>query len=120
MYSHKAERNFSFYNNGNIEFSKSVTKKLTKQHPKKISYKTIFNVLSNNFNVDITVSQLIPQMRRTSKDDTFTLSMQDNLIFIKFNDIQIIRDLNSSEKTIRIEKNMINMFIIVILQFNLK
>lgn len=104
MYSHKAERKFSFYNNGNIEFSKDVTKKLTKQHPKKISYKTMFNVLSSNFSVDITESQLISQTKRTCKDDTFTLSMQDNLIFIKFNDIQIIRDLNSSGKMIRIEK----------------
>ena len=59
MYSHKAERNFSFYNNGNIEFSNDVTKKLTKQHPEQISYKTMFNVLSNNFNIDITLRQLI-------------------------------------------------------------
>ena len=46
MNSHKSTRQFSFNNNGTIEFSKSSKARLTLKHPRRISYNTSFIMLS--------------------------------------------------------------------------
>lgn len=119
MDSKNATRFFSFHNNGLIKFSKdninkkmrieyenryiekislhcknSKAKKKPKFHPpKRISYDTSFNVLSNDFDISIT------------KDDNFTFSLKGNILTERFNDIEIIRDINViGTKLVRITK----------------
>lgn len=106
MSSHKATRHFSFNNDGTIEFSKSTKtgKKQTLQHPNRISYDTSFNVLSNDFDITITLNQLTEDWREKYKYDYLTLSLKDNILTEKFNDIEIIRDLSTGIKLVRITK----------------
>lgn len=106
MNSHKSTRHFSFNNNGIIEFSKStkVGKKQTLQHPKRISYNTSFNVLSNDFDVSITLDQLTEDWKEKYKYDYLTLSLKGNILIEKFNDIKIMRDLSTGMRLVRIIK----------------
>jgi len=106
MHSNKATRYFSFNNDGRIEFSKSAKdgKKQTLQHPNRISYDASFNVLSNDFDISITLDQLTGAWREKYRYDYLTLSLKDNILTEKFNDIEIIRDLNTGIKLVRIAK----------------
>jgi len=106
MSSHKATRHFSFNNNGIIEFSKSAKlgKKQTLLHPNKISYGTSFNVLSNDFDITITLDQLIGDGTVENKRDYLTFSLKDNILTEKFNDIEIMRDLSTGLRLVRITK----------------
>lgn len=104
MNSHKSERHFSFNNNGIIKFSKDVKKSQTLQHPRGISYDTTFNVLLNDFDISITIDQLTKDLREEHKYDYLTFSLKDNILTEKFNDIEIIRDLITGMKLVRIVK----------------
>lgn len=104
MNSHKSTRHFSFNNNGIIEFSKSSKAGSTLKHPRRISYNTYFNVLSNDFDVSITLDQLTDDWREKYKYDYLTLSLKDNILVEKFDDIEIIRDLSTRMRLVRIAK----------------
>lgn len=104
MYSNKSSRYFSFTNDGEICFSKDVKKRKTIQHPKQISYETSYNVLSNDFTIDIRVDELAQDWMNEYKYEYLTLSLQGNILTKKFNDIEIIQDLNTGVKIVRIEK----------------
>lgn len=104
MNSHKSTRHFSFNNNGIIEFSKSSKAGSTLKHPRRISYNTSFNVLSNDFDVSITLDQLTDDWREKYKYDYLTLSLKDNILVEKFDDIEIIRDLSTRMRLVRIAK----------------
>ena len=106
MNSHKSTRRFSFNNNGIIEFSKSTKagQKQTPQHPRRISYNTSFNVLSNDFEISITLDQLTDDWREKYKYDYLSLSLKGNILIEKFNDIEIMRDLSTGMRLVRIVK----------------
>ncbi len=104
MNSHKSTRRFSFNNNGTIEFSKSSKTRLIVKHPRRISYNTSFNVLSNDFDVSITINQLTDDWREKYKYDYLTLSLKGNVLIEKFNDIEIMRDLSTGMRLVRIVK----------------
>lgn len=104
MFSHKATRHFSFNNNGTINFSKDIKRKQTLQHPKRISYETSFNVLSNDFDISIIHDQLDDDLGKEHKKDYFTISLKENILIEKFNDIEIIRDLITGMKLVKIAK----------------
>lgn len=106
MNSHKSTRRFSFNNNGIIEFSKSAKtcQKQTPQHPRRISYDTSFNVLSNDFDISITLDQLTNDWREKYKYDYLSLSLKGNILIEKFNDIEIMRDLSTGMRLVRIVK----------------
>lgn len=106
MNSHKATRNFSFNNNGTIEFSKisKARQKPTPQHPRKISYNTSFNVLSNDFDISIELNQLTGDWREKYRCDYLSLALKGNILIEKFNDIEIMRDLTSGMRVVRIIK----------------
>lgn len=104
MYSNKSSRYFSFTNDGEICFSKDVKKRQTIQHSKQISYETSYNVLSNDFTIDIRVDELTKDWMNEYKYEYLTLSLQGNILTKKFNDIEIIQDLNTGVKIVRIEK----------------
>lgn len=104
MNSHKSSRHFSFNNNGDISLKKDVKRQQTIQHPKQISYETSFNVLSNDFTVKITIYELTQDWRNKYKYDYLTLSLEGNILTKKFNDIEIIQDLQTGVKIVRIVK----------------
>jgi len=106
MNSHKSTRRFSFNNNGIIEFSKSTKagQKQTPQHPRRISYNTSFNVLSNDFEISITLDQLTDDWREKHKYDYLSLSLKGNILIEKFNDIEVMRDLSTGMRLVRIVK----------------
>lgn len=106
MNSHKSTRRFSFNNNGIIEFSKSTKagQRQTPQHPRRISYNTSFNVLSNGFDISITLDQLSDDWREKYKYDYLSLSLKGNILIEKFNDIEIMRDLSTGMRLVRIIK----------------
>lgn len=104
MNSHKSTRHFSFNNNGTIEFSKSSKARSTLKHPRRISYNTSFNVLSNDFDISITLDQLTDDWREKYKYDYLTLSLKGNILVEKFDDIEIIRDLSTGMRLVRIAK----------------
>lgn len=104
MTSHKSKRYFSFNNNGDINFSKDVKTKQTVQHPRQISYDTSYNVLSNNFNVNITINQLTQDRKKSHQYDDLAINLNQNIITKRFNDIEIIQDLNTGIKLVKIVK----------------
>ncbi len=104
MTSHKSERSFSFNNNGEINFSKEVKKDLTHKNPKKISYDVTFNVLSSDFSIDIGLSKLSQDWRKEFIYDNISISLTENILTKKFNDIEIIEDLNTGMKLVIIVK----------------
>ena len=109
MHSNKATRYFSFNNNGIIQFSKSTKtgKGPTLKHPNRISYDTSFNVLSNDFDISITLNQLTGDLGKKYKYDYLLLSLKDNILIEKFNDIEIIRNLSTGKKVVRIIKKRV-------------
>lgn len=58
MNSHKSSRHFSFNNNGDISFKKDVKRTQTIQYPKQMSYEASYNVLSSDFAIKITLTEL--------------------------------------------------------------
>lgn len=103
MNSHKSERSFSFKNNGDISFSKDVKRELTPQHPKQTSYEATFNVLSNDFSINITITELTSG-NTWNKNDFISITLCQNILTKKFNNIEIIEDLNTGIKLVRIIK----------------
>lgn len=104
MKSHSSSRHFSFRNNGIIEFSKDSNVKLTPKHPRKISYDTSFDVLSNDFNVLIFITQLTDDWKEKYKIDHLTLSLNGITLVEKYNDIEITKDLSTGMQLIKIIK----------------
>lgn len=97
-------RKLVFHNNGNIELYKDSIKKQTKTHPTTIDYNVNYNVLSNSFDISITLDNLTDDFLLKHKFTHLTLSLKDNILTEKYNDIEIIRDLNAGTKLIRIIK----------------
>lgn len=106
MDTRNATRHFSFCNNGSIEFSKSakIGKIQTSQHPKRVSYETSFNVLSSDFDITITLDQLIDSLRNRHSRDSISLSLKDGVITERFNDIEIVRNFNTGMSSVEIVK----------------
>ncbi len=104
MNSHKSSRHFSFNNNGDISFKKDVKRTQTIQHPKQISYEASYNVLSSDFTIKITLAELTQDWRNKYKYDYITLSLEENILTEKFNDIEIIQDLSTGIKLVKIVK----------------
>ncbi len=106
MNSRKSARAFSFNNNGIIKFSKSdkIGQKQTMQHPTRITYDITFDILSNDFDISIINSRLTSDLKQRYKNDYFKVSFKNNILIEKFNDIEIIRDLNTGMRLVKIVK----------------
>ena len=94
-------RRIVFNHNGDIEFSKYSHKKQTKRHPTQIEYNANYNVLSNDFQITFTTNQLTDE---SNIDTEITISLKGCILTKKYNDIEIIHDLNTGKKLIRIIK----------------
>ena len=108
MNSNKSKRFFSFKSNGDIHFSKENKKTLTLQHPKNTSYEANYNVLSDNFMIKISISQLTQTSDwrncNVEKHDYITISLNENFLIERLNDIEIIYNLNTGMKSVKIVK----------------
>ena len=96
---------FSFNNDGNIKFDRFA--KIGKKTPK-ISYSTLFNVLSNDFEMSINYKELV---LGKYIDSFYSFSLKNNIVIEKFNNIEIITNLRKKTKTMRIIKNNRNSII---------
>ena len=102
MKSRKSIRHFSFYNDGTIKFNKDSKPKATLKHTREFCYNTSFNVLSNDFDISIILFQLTSEMKY--KFDCLSLSLNGNIVIEKYNDIEIIKDLSTGMRLVKIEK----------------
>ncbi len=97
-------RKLVFHNNGDINLYKGSIKKKTKAHPITISYDANYNVLSTDFDISITLDNLKDDFLAKNKYTYLTLSLKDNILTEKFNDIEIMRDLSTGMRLVRIVK----------------
>ena len=102
MVSHNSKRVFSFHNDGEIYFSKEGIRRRTKKHPRRTSYEATFNVLSDDFHLDITLGELTEYC--TFQYHYITISLCGNILTKKWNDIEVTEDLSTGMKSVKIEK----------------
>lgn len=99
-----SSRKIIFNNTGEISLEKH-SKKRTKKQCKSIEYEANYNVLSDDFSINISiVDTLIPRCFGQYKYYELSISLKDGLLTIRYNDIEIIKDLNTGMKIIRISK----------------
>ena len=110
MCSKKAIRSFSFANDGEISFTKADKIKSNTRRKKMekdnvyTSYEATYNVLSDNFHLDITVDRITGERYCKRYRDYISFSRLGDVVVKRFNDIYIYHDLNTNRKMIRIEK----------------
>ena len=92
--SRRATRKISFSNNGDITVWKDS--KLSSKRP--LFYKAKYNVLDEN---DFQLNGYYELFNT----DRFTFSLIDNVLTEKIQNVEIVRNLNNGEKTIKIEKD---------------
>lgn len=101
-----SSRKIIFNNNGEITLEKHSKKAETKKHPKTIEYEANYNVTSDNFSFNLTVDTLLQDYFKIKsyKRDILSIVLNDGLLIRKYNDIEIIQDLNTGLKIVRIIK----------------
>ena len=110
MCSKKAIRSFSFANDGEISFTKADKIKSNTRRKKMekdnvyTSYEATYNVLSDDFHLDITVDWITGERYCKRYRDYISFSRLGDVVVKRFNDIYIYHDLNTNRKMIRIEK----------------
>ena len=110
MCSKKAIRSFSFANDGEISFTKIDKIKSDKRRKNTgkdhiyTSYEASYNVLTDNFRLDVTVDRVTGEKYSRRYRDSISFSRLGDVVVKRFNDIYIYQDLNTNRKMIRIEK----------------
>ena len=110
MCSKKAIRSFSFANDGEISFTKIDKIKSDKRRKNTgkdhiyTSYEASYNVLTDNFRLDVTVDRDTGEKYSRRYRDYISFSRLGDVVVKRFNDIYIYQDLNTNRKMIRIEK----------------
>ena len=110
MCSKKAIRSFSFANDGEISFTKTDKIKSDKRRKNTgkdhiyTSYETSYNVLTDDFRLDVTVDRVTGEKYSRRYRDYISFSRLGDVVVKRFNDIYIYQDLNTNRKMIRIEK----------------
>ena len=110
MCSKKAIRSFSFANDGEISFTKTDKIKSDKRRKNTgkdhiyTSYEASYNVLTDNFRLDVTVDRVTGEKYSKRYRDYISFSRLGDVVVKRFNDIYIYQDLNTNRKMIRIEK----------------
>ena len=99
----QSTRDIEFHNTGNISLKKFPNKAPTKTHQKTISYEALYNVLSNDFNINFTLKESILG-NAWKKIDFMSINLCQNILTEKINDIEITKDLNTGMKLVRIVK----------------
>lgn len=99
-----SSRKIIFNNAGEISLEKHAKKKPKKQS-KTIEYEANYNVLSDNFSINATVTgSLIPGVVDRYNYGELSISLKKNLLTSRYNDIEIVQDLNTGVKIVKISK----------------
>ena len=98
-----ARRNICFSNTGDIILAKTHSKWSRKHYSKVIEYESGFNVLSDDFDFFISVLTLNTKGIVVSRDD-LSIILAGNILTKRYNDIEIIDNLTSGTKQIKIFK----------------
>lgn len=101
MTSNKSRRHFSFKNNGEIKFSKSHPADPTVKHPKSISYKTSYNVLSDDVMIELIIYDYVEGLKEP-RTNHMLMSLNGNILTRKYNGIEIVLDVTTGVKTVKI------------------
>lgn len=110
MCSKKAIRSFSFANDGKISFTKTdkiksnTRRKESGKNHIYTSYEATYNVLSDDFCLDVTVDRVTGEKYSRRYRDYISFSRLRDVVVKRFNDIYIYQNLNTNRKMIRIEK----------------
>ena len=110
MCSKKAIRSFCFSNDGKITFTKDDKKKEEKRRNRKLkddiytSYDATYNVLSDDFNLNVTVDRVVTEKYSRRFRDYIEFSRCGDIVIKRLNDIYIYQDLKTNDKIIKIEK----------------
>ena len=110
MCSKKAIRSFCFSNDGKITFTKDDKKKEEKRENRKLkddiytSYDATYNVLSDDFNLNVTVDRVVTEKYSRRFRDYIEFSRCGDIVIKRLNDIYIYQDLKTNDKIIKIEK----------------
>ena len=110
MCSKKAIRSFSFANDGKISFTKTdkiksnTRRKESGKNHIYTSYEATYNVLSDDFRLDVTVDRVTGEKYSRRYRDYISFSRLGDVVVKRFNDIYIYQNLNTNRKMIRIEK----------------
>ena len=110
MCSKKAIRSFSFANDGKISFTKTdkiksnTRRKESGKNHIYTSYEATYNVLSDDFCLDVTVDRVTGEKYSRRYRDYISFSRLGDVVVKRFNDIYIYQNLNTNRKMIRIEK----------------
>lgn len=98
----KATRRIVFKGNGDVSLEKN------NKGRKKINYKANYNVVIKNF--DLSLETITPEGNK-SKRECVDVSLKDNILTERLNDIKIITDLNTGKKKISIVKDYDKMYL---------
>lgn len=100
-----SSRKIIFNSTGEITLEKHSKKRKQKKQSKSIEYDANYNVLSDDFSINITiVDMLIPRCFARYKYGEMSINLKDGLLTCRYNDIEIIQDLNTGVKIVRISK----------------
>lgn len=94
-------REITFDSEGNISLSKRNSKKITKENKKVINYQTEYNVNSLDFNLDMYIYQ---DCKFCNKSEKISIELIGYNLIKKYDGIEIMENLSTGEKYIRITK----------------
>lgn len=95
----KTVRRIIFKGNGDISLDKQ-----SKNYSKKIHYNASYNVTSDDFTLDIGIFTIDKKTRKQNSDQIM-ISIKDDILTERLNDITIITDLETGKKKISINKD---------------
>ncbi len=96
----KTVRRIIFKGNGDISLDKE-----SKNNLNKIFYNASYNVTSDDFSLDIRKLTTIDKETRRQKTDRIMVSIKDNILTERLNDITMTTDLKTGKKKISINKD---------------
>lgn len=103
LYSKNSYRIFSFSNDGYITYLKDHRYKQKRKHPKQISYDTSFNVLRNDFDIEVFIKE--QDMASKTPYDYYRISLRDDIVKKNNYNTEIIENLRTGEKKVKITKH---------------
>lgn len=97
-----ASRRIKFHNTGDITLEKDPNKRPTAKHPRTVSYDASYNVLTNDFKIDIALTGPSQSWRTDFEHDDMSIALKGNLVIKKLNGMEIVQDLETGMKLVRI------------------
>lgn len=98
----KNRHSFIFDNKGNISYSKNCKKYPNQNHPINTKYDAKYNVLSNNFDLDVLYDLYAEKYTLPEKyTHAVNISLNDNILKLTYNTVEIFFNLRTGKKVIK-------------------